>query len=139
MVRSLQVLLRIRDRGKMSAQTALRQAETAREAQAAALDHLEARLERSREAAELDPVELARHHAYALQMEMTRRAGEQDLVVREREVADCRDRLRDAARGHRVVEIVMENRAQVAERRAKRLETSQLDELGVQAWWRSSA
>ena len=139
MDRSLQVLLRIRDRGKRTAQTALHQAETAREAQATALEILEARVERSRRAAEVDPVELARHHAFALQMEMKRRSGEQDLLTREREVADCRDRLRDAARGHRVVELVMENRAQEAARHAKRLETAHLDELGVQAWWRKSA
>ena len=88
------------------------------------------------EASVEDPMDLARHHAYALRMEMDRRRETSQLSKRQREVVRRMSDVRHAAMATRTVERLAEMRQEVDTHEARRTEQRQLDELGLLGWSR---
>lgn len=79
------------------------------------------------------------HHSYALRMEMARRCEEADLQARRREVQDRRSDVRRTATEARIAELVAEAREEAERLRLATKERAQLDEAGLQGWWRRTA
>jgi flagellar export protein FliJ len=140
MADTLAKLLRIRDRERRTAHLALARAQHAEAKQA---ERLEVNQDRVRDARGLamtaDPVELARYHAFQLRMEMARRREENHLAVRAREVAVRQEKLVDAMREARLVERLQEIRADQMALDLRRAEDKEMDEVGLQSWYRRSA
>lgn len=81
-----------------------------------------------------DPAEMARHHAYALRMELSRRRDEAGLIKRRGEVARRRTEVRTAAVAARTVERLAEMREELTSTERRRTEQHRLDELGMMSW-----
>lgn len=83
-----------------------------------------------------DAHDVAQHHNFALQMEMTRRAREAELSEQRDVVIGHRDHVRGKALEAKVVEMVGDAREEAEAMERRRVEQKQLDETGTQAWWR---
>ena len=96
------------------------------------------KIARSRANCSDDVSELARHHAYALRMEMVRRRDEAQLLQNKRQVSQSRGRVQHAAREAKIVETLADNRD--ADRAAEVAQRTQrgLDDAALQAWWRKA-
>ena len=85
---------------------------------------------------ETDPADLARHHAYALRMELTRRRDEAGLSKRRGDVARRTSDVRSAAVAARTVERLAEIRDETTATARRRSNQRKLDELGMVGWKR---
>lgn len=140
MADTLKTLQRLRDRQRKAARMDLARAQRAEDAQAERLAENRTRAAQARPmAATGDPVELARYHAFQLRMEMMRRREETRLAHRGKDVAVRQELLVDAMREVRVVERIQEIRAEEATAEVRRAEDQELDEVGLQSWFRRSA
>ena len=140
MADSLAKLQRMRDRERKAARLELARAERAKASQAARLEENRHQARNARTLAQsIDPVELARYHAFQLRMEMARRRETTRLEKREQDVERKQAKLVEAMREARVVELVAEVRAEQEALEARRQESGVLDEVGLQSWFRRSA
>ena len=83
-----------------------------------------------------DAAEVARHHAFALQMEMQRRQQQAQCVKHLELVDQDRRSVLEASRETKVAELVVERAAEVLRRLAAAKENRSLDEMGTQGWFR---
>lgn len=135
-IRRIHRLLENRER---LARLDLVRAEQARADQETAVQHVKDAIHAAREA----PVEDAGSHAqsqvYVLKMEMARRTHEHRLIERQREVGRQREAVVAAAKEARSVELVAEHREERAAEDIRTHERKELDEHGLQGWWRKEA
>jgi flagellar export protein FliJ len=82
---------------------------------------------------------MAQRHAYALRLEMNRRALAHEVELRDAIVEDRRGKLRSAALDAKAIENVTEARHERIERERAKKHQGQLDEFGSMGWWRDSA
>jgi len=137
MADTLAKLQRLRDRQRKAARLELARAQKAEALQAERIATNRARVANARPLAETaDPVELARYHAFQLRMEMARRREQTRLDHRERDVSVRQGKMVDAMREVRVVERIQEIRAEQAALEHRRAEDQELDEVGLQSWFR---
>ncbi len=140
MADTLAKLQRLRDRQRKAARLELARAQRAEAQQAERLADNRAQVADARPLVETaDPVELARYHAFQLRMEMARRREQTRLEHRERDVNARQDKLVDALREVRVVERIQEIRAEQTALEHRRAEDQELDEVGLQSWFRRTA
>ncbi|GEM_PF-1681836 len=138
---TLQKLLRLRERDKRDARQLLAQAQGRYATNEAMVEATCAQLAEARERAgnEGDPTLLSHYHSYQLRMEMERRHQERALQTSAAEVEAARDGLRHRVQKAHMLSTILERRAEEARVAERRAETSLLDELAVQGWWRESA
>lgn len=81
--------------------------------------------------------DMARHHAFALRMEMQRRVQQSQLDHQSRRVSFHREQWNVANREARIVERVAELREEAEMVEQRHVEQRELDSLGMAAWWKS--
>jgi len=131
---------RLRKYREREARLELVRAEDEARTQEARLHATNASIERSRATAgSTSAAEMARHHTFALRMEMVRRREETCLLERQVEVSDRRQEVRRAATDARIVELIADSREAAEAEALQTASNHQLDELGLQRWWRRTA
>ena len=80
--------------------------------------------------------DMARHHAYALRMEMQRRVQQTQLDQQRRRVSWHREQWNVANREARIVERVAELREEAQAQEQRSAEQRDLDAVGMTAWWK---
>ena len=86
-----------------------------------------------------DAEDARQRHAYALQVELTRRRAERTLFERQRQAGLKREALIGEARERRTWEIAEENRMNEAKAEAERKLRATLDQIGLDIWWRRNS
>lgn len=131
MSRVLDVLFRLRDHARKSAEVELRRAESDRDRQLARVHNIRAALVTAREeCAHDDPRAVESYFAFRLQGELAIRREEARLVQREREV-EARDRVHvGTVRDELAVDNLRELRAEAEAREAGRKERATMDDIG---------
>jgi hypothetical protein len=136
---TLRTVHRIRKVEERVAQVAAFAADDAAWRSATALATTEAHIAASWEVAHDNVVAMWGHHAEALRLELRRRAQARDLADKDRIAEQARARVRVAATEARVMERAANARDEAANQVMARAAQANMEEAGLQSWWRRSA
>jgi flagellar export protein FliJ len=144
MRKALAALLRVRDAHKKVAERDFGAAERARIIQEEEVEGLHRAVISSHTGDELgypggDASWLAIEHSYRLRMQVRIRKEQQVLVQRAQDAAAQRERLIEADRERRVVEIALEQHDAEVALELRRADGRKLDALAGARWWRENA
>lgn len=132
MARTLEVLQRIRDLARKTAEGELRRAEAERDRQQERVDLIAGALATARASCgDQDVLSLDAYHTFRLQGEMASRREDLRLHHRTREVEARSQRHISTVRDQLAVETLIERRAEDQRREGNRREAALLDEVGA--------
>lgn len=136
----LDTLHRLRKHQQHHAALRLAEAQGRRDACEEVLAHTQGRLERAVDgSADTQGEAIARRHAVALRMEMQRRRHAHVLGRHDQEVLRCHASVTQAGVQKAQLERVVSLRRTAQRQQRQRAEQTELDAMGLQAWWRRSA